>query len=272
MTPAFETDKNRKALLYTVIVCALLLILFFIIRWKVNPVSAPVVQDLIEINLGNNEDGWGEVQPLIKGERSPSPEATVSPRNAAPPASVVDPVEPDENADEHAAPVVKPVKKVTKPTKTEAPPAVVPNPAPKPQKPKITYNGPGKGNGNNATEDNGYRYQGNNPGGKGDSGDPEGDKDSYGNTPGGRKGGPKVIKGSRKIIRYYSFTSDLSKATIYAIIKVSPDGKGTFAGFDKGSTNRSKAYSDEISRYLTKIDFDKTGSESQVTVQFNFNY
>jgi len=272
MTPAFEAEKNRKAFIYTVVICALLLILFFFIRWKIAPVSEPVVQDLIEINLGNNEDGFGEEQPLIKGERSPSMEATVTPRQSAPQHSVPDKVEPDENADDDAAPVEKPVKTVTKPVKTNTPPAPVPKPAPKPQKPKVTYNGPGNGNGNNATEDKGYRYQGNTPGGKGDAGDPNGNKDSYGDTAGGKTGGPKVTKGNRKIIRYYSFTGDLPKATIFAIIKVNPAGQGTFVGFDKGSTSRNQEYANEITRYLKNIQFDKAGAESNVTVQFNFTY
>ena len=272
MTPAFEIEKNRKAFVYTVLIVVGLLILFFIIRWKIIPPSQPVVQDLIEINLGNNEDGFGEEQPLIKGERSPNPEATVTPRTSAPQQSAQDEVAPDENAEATAAPVVKPIKKAEKPVKNDAPPSPTPKPAPKPQKPKVTYNGPGKGGGNNADQDNGYQYQGNKPGGKGDNGDPTGNKDSYGDSPGGRIGGPKVFKGNRKIVRFYSFSTELPKATIYAIVKVSPAGRGSFVGFDKGSTSRNQGYADEIVRYLSKMEFDKANDESTVTVQFNFTY
>jgi hypothetical protein len=59
MTSTFESEKNRKAFTYTVIICVVLLLLFILIRWKQEPVSIPVVQDLIEINLGNNEEGFG---------------------------------------------------------------------------------------------------------------------------------------------------------------------------------------------------------------------
>jgi hypothetical protein len=268
----FESRKNKKAFAYTAAICAVLLLLFILISWKVMPPSVPVVQDLIEINLGNNEEGFGEEQPLIKGERSPSHEATVVPKQAAAPKeAVAEKVTPDENAEENAAPVTKPEKKTPK-VKTETVPTPVKVPVPKPQKPKITYNGPGNGGGNNPNEDNGYRGQGNNPNGKGDNGDPSGNKDSYGNTPGGKIGGPKVTRGNRKIVRYYSFTGDLPKATIYAVIKVSASGQGTFVSFDKGSTSRSQAYADEISRYLKNIQFDKSGDESNVTVQFNFTY
>ena len=65
-----------------------------------------------------------------------------------------------------------------------------------------------------------------------------------------KTGGPKGYKGNRKIVKYYSFTGELNKATIYAIIKVAPIRPGTFIGFDKGSTSRSQGYADAIRNYL----------------------
>ncbi len=272
MTSTFESEKNRKALIYTVMICGGLLLLFILISWKIVPPANPPVPELFEINLGNNNDGYGEEQPLIKGDRSPERE-NVPPQKAA---SVRAPeedqaVKPEDNAEETAAPVVKAEKKIPN-VKTPVTPAPVATPVvPKPQKPKIVYNGPGKGNGNGATQDNGYTMQGNTKGGKGDNGVPEGDKDSYGNTPGGAHGGPKVISGNRKVVRYYSFTGDLPKATINAIIKVNPAGVGTFSGFGKGSTATGNAYASAIANYLRNMQFDKAADESVVTVQFNFN-
>ncbi len=270
MTSSFESEKNRKAFLYTVGICGTLLLMFILISWTSLPPAPPVVEDEIEINLGNNEEGFGEEQPLIKGEMAPTPDAVVIPQQRAAVQQQNDEaVTPDENAEATAAPVNKPVKttpKVTKPV-TNAP---VPTPAPKPQKPKLTYDGPGNGGGNNATEDNGYRYQGNKPGGTGDAGDPSGNKDSYGNTPGGKVGGPRVTSGNRKVIRYYSFTAELKKATIYAQIKVSPAGQGSFIKLVKPSTSFEQAYANAISGYLRNMQFDKADDESIVTVQFNF--
>ncbi|MBS1731944.1 MAG: hypothetical protein JST02_01490 [Bacteroidetes bacterium] len=264
----FEATKNKKAFFYTTGICVILLLLFIFITWHVLPPSEPVVQDLIEVNLGNNEDGFGEEQPLIKGERSE--ESAPQPKQSAPKEAVAEKVETDDNAQEDAAPVAKVEKKVPK-VKTET--AVTPTPPapPKPAKPKITMpGGTAKTGGNNPTEDNGYRYQGNTPGGKGDAGDPNGNKDSYGNNPGGKIGGPKVI-GNRKIIKYYSFTGDLPKATINALVKVSPSGQGRFLGFGKGSTTRDSRYEAAITRYLSNISFDKSDNESTVTVVFNFS-
>lgn len=269
MNTTFESEKNRKALMYTAIICGVLLVLFFLISWKIVPPTAPVVEDLIEINLGNNEEGFGEEQPLIKGEMAPSDEAVVLPQQpASPAAEEEDYVTPDDNAEADAAPVNKPVIKkpiVTKPTTTPNP-----APAPKPQKPKLTYNGPGTGGGNGATEDNGYRSQGTKSGSTGDAGDPTGNKDSYGNTPGGKTGGPRVTSGNRKIIRFYSFNSDLPKATIYASIKVSAAGVGTFSRIVKPSTSFDARYGVQIANYLKSMAFDKASDESIVTVQFNF--
>ena len=104
-----------------------------------------------------------------------------------------------------------------------------------------------------------------------DAGDPTGNKDSYGNTPGGKVGGPKVISGNRKVVRYYSFTGELAKATINAIIKVSPSGAGTFVRIGQGSTSFSRDYAAAITGYLRTMQFDKADDESLVTVQFNFN-
>ena len=269
---AFESEKNRKAITYTAIVLGILLLMFFLISWKNQPPTPPIVEDLIEINLGNNEEGWGEEQPLIKGEMSPNQQATVVPQQQAKaPDEAEEPITADDNAEESAAPVTKTVKatpKVTKPSVTTA----SPTPTPKPQKPKITYNGPGNGNGNNATEDNGYRMQGNNKDGKGDGGSPTGHPDSYGNTPGGKVAGGalRVSKGDRSIINNYIFMGDLPKATINAIIKVSPEGKGTFVSFDKGSTSTDARYATAIRSYLPNIKFNKTDHESIVTVPFNF--
>lgn len=271
MSATFESEKNRKAFMYTAIICICLLLLFILISWKVMPPTVPVVQDLMEINLGNNEEGFGEEQPLKKGNRTPSHENIPAPKQAAAKPAETEKVIPDENAEENAASVSRPVKKIPK-TKIEKAEVPVVAPTPKPQKPKITYNGPGSGPaGNNPTQDNAYTYQGNKAGGKGDNGDPNGNKDSYGNTPGGKIGGPKVTKGNRKIIRYYNFTGELPKATIYAIIKVSPAGKGSFIGFDKGSTSRSEQYADDIRKRLGSMEFDKAEEESNVTVQFNYN-
>jgi hypothetical protein len=283
MSIQFELEKNRKAFLYTAIICAVLLLLFILYKWQRPEVKRPPVQDLIAINLGNESEGWGEEQPLVKGEMSPEENRPEPPQQAPAPPAEEEPardVTDDNETDEEAAPVAKPpvkdpaAKKITdKPTSTTAKPSPTPTPAPPAppvRKPRLVYNGPGNGNGNGATEDNGFRNQGNNPNGRGDAGSPNGRPDSYGTNPVGRSGGPRVTSGDRKIIKYYAFQGDLDKATIYAIVKVTPEGSGSFVGFGKNSTARSAAYADAIRNYLRNVQFDKSDHESMVTVQFNF--
>jgi len=282
MNANFEAEKNRRAFLYTAVIVGTLLLVAILWKWTTPPPPAPAAQDLIEINLGDFGEGFGNVQPLIKGEKSPGNERAEK-QNQAPArtTAAAEDVPADDNKDADAAPVVKPEKPRTKINTTPQPvtaPAKNPSPTPvvavpKPQKPKIAgYGGPPTGKGNGATEDNGYTYQGNKPGGKGDAGDPNGHPDSYGNTPGGRVAGGalRVSKGDRQIVNNYIFMGDLPKATINAVIKVSPDGRGSFVTFDKGSTSSDSRYASAIRSYLPNIKFNVSDHESIVTVPFNF--
>lgn len=268
MTETFESEYKRKALIYTSIICSVLLLLFIFIRWTVTPPAETVVQDLIELNLGSFNEGYGEEEPLVKGSPTVSKEEDNSQTAKPEQPTENDNVNPDDNADDVAAPVTKTeVKPKAQPEKNKTITPVTPTPV----KPKLVYQGANTGkNGNNPDEDN-FKYQGKNSGGTGDAGDPNGNKDSYGNNPGGNAGGPQVISGTRKIVAHYKFNGDLSKATIYALVKVSPEGVGSFVGFGKGTTNQNAAYSSAIKNYLSKIKFNQTASEDQVTIKFIFD-
>ena len=269
MSATFETAKNRKAFTYTIIICAAILLIALLVSWKLPQHPPKVLDDLIEINLGNDEEGYGDVQPLIKGEKSPSTESAPQQQSAAAANQNAEDFKADENTDKESAPITKPIKTTPKVNTT----AVVVVPVPKPQKLKIAgYKSPTAGTGNGATEDNGYKMQGNKPGGTGDAGSPSGKPDSYGNTPGGKTGGGglRVSKGDRTIVNNYIFMGNLPPAIINAKIKVSPAGRGIFVGFDKGSTNTDSKYADAIRGYLPNIEFNKSDHESIVTVPFNF--
>jgi len=271
MSATFEAEKNRKAGIYTALICGTILMIALLVSWKNSPPPPKIAEEFIEINLGNDIEGFGEVQPLIKGEKAPADDPAPQPQQAAPVNNQPEEAKADDNTDPEAAPVNKPVK--TTPKVTPAPAPTPAPPAPKPQKPKIAgYNGPKGGTGNGATEDNGYKYQGNKPGGTGDAGSPNGKPDSYGNKPGGKTGGGglRVSKGDRTIENNYIFMGNLPPAVINARIKVSPEGRGVFVGFDKGSTSTEARYADAIRGYLPNIEFNKDDHESVVTVPFNF--
>lgn len=283
MTLEFETVKRRKALIWTAAIITVLLLLAILWTWQNPEPPKPKMADLIEINLGNDEEGFGTEQPLIKGEMNQNAQPEQIPQAANTPSQNNDVADDASNPDEKdndAAAVTKPVtptpkaeinKDASKPVSNTKPTAPVTNNVPKPQVPKVPgYKGPGNGGGNGADHDN-YQYnQGNNPNGKGDLGKPNGNPDSYGNNPGGRVGGLRVSKGDRKIVNNYIFVGDLPKATINAIIRVSPDGRGTYVTNDKGSTSTDSRYVTAIRSYLPNIQFNKADHESIVTVPFVF--
>ena len=79
------------------------------------------------------------------------------------------------------------------------------------------------------------------------------------------------IKGDRKIVNHYIFVGDLPKATINAVIKVLPEGRGTFIRIDpKGSTTTESRYANDIKNKLPNIQFNKADHESTITITFNF--
>jgi len=279
---SIEAENKRKALLYTVVIVAILLLLAILITWPILQPKPIVVQDLIEINLGNKDEGFGTVQPLIKGEMAPSLQHEAQQQKAtSAPTPPPQEIQPDDKADEDAAPVDKPTKAISKakpittepvvkPVKTITPaPAVMP--APKPQKPKATYNGNGNGKGNGATEDNGFKYQGSKPGGKGDAGDEGGKPDSYGNTPGG-KSGVSVTRGVRPLnLGALRFEDDFNEnAKVY--LDVSYSAGGTYLGSDiaKGTTTFNATITAIAKRKAAQLKFPTSDDGGVSTILFNF--
>ena len=83
MTDTFEIQKNTKAFSYTALICALLLAIAFLYKWQLQLPPMPAIQDLIEINLGNEQEGMGDVQPLVKGDPAPDVPEPQSLKSAA---------------------------------------------------------------------------------------------------------------------------------------------------------------------------------------------
>ena len=251
----FEAEKNRKALLYTLCIVGLFLIIAIFYTWPLLIPPTPPVQDLIDVNLGNEQEGMGDVQPLVKGERAPDNQSMPSHQKAA--KVTEEPtrnVQADENNDDkEAAPVTKvdkpkeDAKEINKPstnkTTKKINPSPIINPNPAPPKPKLPLYKGGTGNGGNgATEDNGYRNQGYKPG-NGDAGSPDGKPDAYGNSPGSRSG-VSVVRGlsGRKIIHFPNMTDDFNEnAKVYVDIKVDASGKVIDAGIARGTTTSNSS-------------------------------
>lgn len=281
---AFEAEKNRKALMYTTIICGLFLLIAIFYTWPMQVPPTPSVLDLIEINLGNEQEGMGDVQPLVKGERAPDNQSVAAHQSAKKvheePSQTI---KADESNDESAAPVVKSEKKnetvkiinkeaTTKNSKTVNPsPVVNPNPAPK--KPKIPLYKGGTGNGGNgATEDNGYRNQGYKPG-NGDAGSPDGKPNSYGNSPGGRSG-VSVVRGlsGRRPIHFPNMQGDFNEnAKVYVDIKVNAAGTVTSAVIAKGTTTSNSSLRNTAIEKAKQLKFPPAQSDIESgTILFIF--
>lgn len=279
-----ESVKNRKAFLYTILVCGLFLILAIFYTWTLPIKAIPAVQDLIDVNLGNEMEGWGEVQPLVPGDRAPdepsvNSNATVLKSNDDSPSQNIDA---DESNDEDAAPIVKsPSSSKNNPLinkessdkniKKDPSPNTVTNPTPPKPKVPLYKGGTGTG-GNGASEDNGYRNQGYNPGGSGDKGSPDGKPDAYGNSPGG-KSGVSVFEGlsGRHPISFPAMTDEFNEnAKIYVSIKVDGAGKVISASVSKSTTTNNSLKNIAIQKAkLLKFPTSKNAVEIG-TILFNF--
>jgi outer membrane biosynthesis protein TonB len=283
MEDSFEIRKNTKAFSYTVLICGLVLVIAILYTWPLQSTPKPVTQDLIEINLGNEQEGLGDVQPLVKGDPAPDvreiyTHTKYSPAKEEPAKDI----EADENDDPEAAPVIKPIKpnseaktiakEITKPAKT---PNIIPvvNTTPAPPKPKLPlYKGGNGTGGNGAVEDNGYRNQGYKAG-NGDAGSPDGKPDSYGNSPGGRSG-VSVVRGlsGRRPIHFPSMQDDFNEnAKVYVDIKVNASGTVTEASVAKGTTTSNSSLRSIALQKAKQLKFPPGKNDEEAgIILFNF--
>src|SRR3954467_2130984 len=80
----FERQKNLKALGLTILVCAIIFLLMFLVGWTLPQPVQPIADDGIEVNLGNSDQGMGDIAPEVPGEMSNSDETNMqSPKTAA---------------------------------------------------------------------------------------------------------------------------------------------------------------------------------------------
>jgi TonB family protein len=200
----FERNKNIKALSYTIIIMGGLFLLFVLMSWTLPLTPPPPVDEGVEVNLGNSDQGFGTVAPQIPGEPAEEQQTNFNPPPSQRAEAETNP-EVAENNDAdvpaiHTSPKpekkkdIKPVNNNTKKTSTKA----VTNPTPTPPKPKAVYAG-GKSSsnsGNNADSYNNSRNQGI-AGGNGDQGKPNGNpnSDSYTGNGGRGSAGISITRG-----------------------------------------------------------------------------
>lgn len=279
-----EKKRNIIAGYYTIGISAAILVLLFFISWTIPQPIVPIVNDGIEVNLGNSDFGQGDIAPAMKGE--PAPEAKEE-KTATPPPSQPQPQEADKEAADENDPtpaVTKTIEKpklkvkpndnppVVKPVITKAPPAP---PVPKPKATMGNYSGGNGKGGNNADAFNNVKNQGT-AGGKGDQGKPNGNpnSDNYTGNGGTGKSGVSVSRGlgGRHIARFPSFEDDFNQnAKIAMDITVNEAGNVTSASYQgRGSTSSASNLKEIARNKAMQLKFNSGANESVGTVIFDF--
>jgi len=284
MARRVEQDYKAKAGGITAVVLSVVLAMLLLISWKVAPLEEPLLDEGIEVNLGNSDFGLGDIPPMVPGD--PAPEAG-EPIAAAPPASVPEPAPAETEEDNNDADAVVLPKKqppaVAKPKAANTQPVTTPKPstqppAPAPPKPKATmgsYAG-GQGTGGNSQDAfNNVRNQGI-AGGTGDQGKANGNinSDNYNGNGGRGNSGVAITKGltGRSIVRFPSFEDDFNEnAKIAMNLRVDENGKVTSAEYSAtGSTSSNTKLKEIAKRKALSLKFNDSEGESIGTVVFNF--
>jgi hypothetical protein len=283
MSASLEMHFRSRAYMITAAFTALMILFMFLLKWKI-PVFEKISQEPgieVELNLPEEPEvvaggGGGGGNPV----NAPDPAGAAPP---TPPAPGVDEESKDiETVDDDEAPPVvrpvnpKPVNKVVENTSVaKTPPRPIENPAP--PKPKAvlgkTVGGSNTGGGVATTYDkSGGSGTGSGVGnGSGRDGG-TGTGTGGGNGPGSGTGtGPRRISGNRVVINPKSMDAGENlKGKVFAEIRVSPDGIGTFVRANRGSVYTSGPAIDIIREWLRRNRFNKASDESVVVYEFNF--
>lgn len=283
MHTSFEKQKNIKAGSYTIIILAIIVTLMLIISWKTVPMEEPLLDEGIEVNLGNSDFGLGDIPPMVPGD--PAPEAgepIASAPKSAPPAP--EPITTEDDSNDPEAVVLPRKQAITtnkpKPVTNQSTPTNKPKPeppAPAPPKPKATMGNYTGGNGTGGNSQDGFnnvRNQGV-AGGQGDQGKANGNinSDNYTGNGGSGKSGISIKSGlkGRRITTFPSFEDDFNEnAKIAMNLRVDENGRVTSAEYTaSGSTSSNGKLKEIAKRKAMQLKFNP-GEEDIGTVIFEF--
>ncbi len=285
MSPAFENEKNMKASIYTAMVCALLFIVFFFVKWTLPLIPPPPIEEGIEVNLGNSDEGLGDIAPQVPGDPAKDQSQAFAPPQSSTPAPQEQNINGDENETDEApivGNVVKPAKvidvvKNTPPIKTTTNVQPVANAAPTPPKPKAVYGGGTIGTGGNGADSyNNVRNQGI-AGGNGDQGSANGNpnSDSYTGNGGSSNNGVTIRSGlkNRKFTKLPSFEDDFNENAKVAVdIKVDKNGNVIAASVNpRGTTTTNAGIRSIATRKAMQLKLNAGDEDEQSgTILFQF--
>lgn len=245
----FETEKNRKAFIYTAIICAVILLLAFFITWPVLKVApTPVSQDLIEIDLGAAE---GPIMETMGGGGSPSSSNATPINNEQEDDAVQQDASDDDDAE--AAPVIKNPRPSISKTPAKTP---VKDPSPKYQMAPVK----------NSNNTNGDTYKSGSKPGPGD-----GPLDGPGGG-GGGAGGTVIGNGLRPLnLGSLRFEDDFSEnAKVYIAVRYNSNGSFASASVVKPTTTTNATILRIARQKVSALKFPATPDGGVTTILLNF--
>lgn len=278
MTAEFEKEKNRKASAITLGIAGLLLLLVYLVKWPLPTITQTVFEEVMEVNLGTGDEGFGTDQPLLPGDPAPAQQTAYNPPQPVRAAtSEAKDIETDDRPDNDAPAITKPAvtspkatkiddnNKTVKTNNTTSPQPVVQAP-PKP-KAVLGRTVGGQGNGGNGADS--YSPGGSEgiAGGTGDQGRPGGDPNgrSYTGTP--RNLGIRTVSFPAQ-----NFEDDFDESGKIALdIVVDANGKLKSATFQpKGSTLSNRKQIDIAIRRAYEIPYPKYEGGFRQTIIVDF--
>ncbi|MGC8750158.1 hypothetical protein [Hydrotalea sp.] len=283
----FELEKNRKAAIYTIVICAGIFLIFFFLKWSLPQIPQPTTDTGIEVNLGNSETGLGDVAPQMQGNPSVEQDTKLS----TPPPSKQVQSTPDVLANEVTGEndeAVGTLEKKVNPKKplNHNPTAIHPKrndnnvikPTPTPPKPKALFQGGTSttSSGNGADSYNGVFNQGI-AGGKGDQGKPNGNpnSDSYTGNGGTGTSGVSIRNGltGRHFTKLPSFEDDFNEPAKVAVdITVNKLGEVIQANINpRGTTTTNQNIRNIALRKAKLLKLNAGDTDNQTgTIVFSF--
>jgi outer membrane biosynthesis protein TonB len=287
MDAHFERTKNLKASGYTAAITAAICFILFFVSWSAPQMQPQPVDEGVEVNLGNSDQGLGDIAPSMPGEPTIDDNTAYNPPQAQqqPAEQQDEKVEEDKDVID-ATPVktiskpvikpsTKPVEKAVAKKITNDPPVEKPTPAP--PSPKAVYKGgtTTAAGGNRGDSYNNVKNQGI-AGGNGDQGKPNGNpnSDSYTGNGGTGKSGVTIRSGlnGRRFTAYPSFTDDFNENAKVAVdIKVDAGGRVISAVVNpRGTTTTNQNIRSIALRKAQQLKLNSGADESAGTIVFDF--
>lgn len=279
MTDLFERQKRVKASLITAGITIALFLLTILLKWSLPTVPIPVEDTYIEINIGNDDAGFGSDQPLLPGDPAPAQQVAYTPPQAVQQATADDARDVETEDNNNDAPVVRrPVNPKPNATRIDAEnktvkatPAAEPvATTPAPPKPKAVLGRTVGGTGNGGNGADTYQRGGSEgiAGGTGDQGRPGGSPNgtAYSGTP--KNFGVRVLN-----IPSQSFEDDFNQnAKIAVEVTADANGKVTSAVLTpKGSSGTATTEMRNTAlRLARQLKLGSTDGGQKGTVVFDF--